>query len=87
MKAAAVFVSTWLLLLTGGVIGSTGTAQAENSKYYAGVYGGYAFHQKMDNTSGFDARGLDEVPIFGIKAGFIPPPEITWFNLEADIFG
>ncbi len=83
MKAAAVFVSTWLLLLT---IGLSGTAQAEESKYYAGVYGGYAFHQTMDNTQGIDPRGLDEAPMFGIKAGFIPPPEITWFNLEADIF-
>lgn len=77
MKVAALCASVWLLLFTAAL---ADTARAEDSKFYAGVYGGYTFPEELGT------RSTSHTGIYGLKAGFIPPPHITWFNLEGELF-
>lgn len=77
MKVAAVFASVWLLLFT---VALADIVRAEDSKFYVGAYGGYTFPEELGT------RSMSNTGIYGLKAGFIPPPEITWFNLEGELF-
>lgn len=62
--------------------------------FYTAVYGGIAFPESLKNVQGngalsgqaFSDRSVDPSALIGLKAGITPPPEVTWFGLEAEIF-
>ncbi len=86
-----IFTSVFLLLSFTFTLNS---AQAQDSKYYIAAYGGYAFSEPLKNIEGkgafasniFPDRDLNSSPLLGLKIGFIPGKNVTWFGIEGEIF-
>ncbi len=90
MKIAALFVSAWSLFLLLGIPGVATAGEreedAEEARFYIAPFGGLTQPDKLQNVVGQSTRDLDSSGIYGMKVGFIPEKEYTWFGVEGEFF-
>ncbi len=95
MKIAALFVSASSLLLLLAIPGVATAGErkefTEEARFYIAAFAGMTRPEDLQNlTNGLPDRELDNSGmyngIYGVKFGFIPEKEYTWFGVEGEYF-